>query len=419
MSSGASARHRFDTLNAGSAVGVRALLLNYEYPPIGGGAGVATAALARGLADRGAQVDVVTACSPGEDGEPRSSDRLTVHRVKSSRKSRHEATMANAGSYLLAAAPVIRRLLATHQYDVAHVFFSLPTGVLLPLIDWRGVPVVVSLRGSDVPGYDPTNRSLQCAHRVLRPLTRWIWRRADRVVALSDSLGRLALRTDPRLRYSVVHNGVDLTRFRPPATPRPAGAGALRCLAVARLVERKGLTDLLRAMARLDRDRFELDIAGSGPLEAALRQLTVELGLSSRVRFLGALDRDEVAEAYRRADLFTLASWEESFGNVFAEALASGLPIVGSDVGGIPEFIGHGTNGLLVPPRRPDALAQAIRYLEENRALRGQMRVRNRERAERTLSWDGVTSEYLEVYRALRVRPAAPTVLIPQPAIDW
>ncbi|MDQ3224236.1 MAG: glycosyltransferase family 4 protein, partial [Gemmatimonadota bacterium] len=170
---------------------MRILILNYEYPPIGGGAAVATAALAHGMVERGVTVDVVTAGAgrratrlPAESLGERG---LTVYRVKSRRTGVHEAGMGDAASYLIAALPLIRRLMRRHRYDVVHVFFSLPTGALLPLLDLRGIPVVVSLRGSDVPGYDPHNRPLQLAHRLLTPLTRWIWRRADRVVAVCES----------------------------------------------------------------------------------------------------------------------------------------------------------------------------------------------------------------------------------------
>jgi glycosyltransferase involved in cell wall biosynthesis len=391
---------------------MRVLILNYEYPPLGGGAGVATAQLATHLAERRAAVDVVTAganTTPASLLGVESHGGLSLYRVRSQRTGIHQAGMADAASYLRAALPVVRRLLDTHRYDVLHIFFSLPTGALLPLLDLRRVPVVVSLRGSDVPGYDPHNRTLQRVHRVVRPFTRWIWRRADRVVALSESLGQLARQTMPELAYSVIHNGVDVQRFRPPVAARQARVDRIRCLAVARLVERKGITDLLRALAQLERGRFELEIVGSGPDASALRELTAQLGLAAEVRFTGALNREEVAERYRAADLFTLASWEESFGNVFAEALASGLPIVGSRVGGIPEFVEHGRHGLLVPPRDPAALAAAIRRLADAPDERTEMAIRNREKAETRLSWGHVTDRYLEVYQAIAHRSMTPS----------
>jgi glycosyltransferase involved in cell wall biosynthesis len=400
---------------------MRILVLNYEYPPLGGGAGVATAALAHGLVEQGAIVDVVTA-SAGRDAERRTSvrkddplgcGRLSVYRVKSRRIGIHEAGMVGAASYLARALPLVRLLLRTHSYDVVHVFFSLPTGALLPLLDLSGTPVVVSLRGSDVPGYDPYNVNMQRVHRLLAPLTRWIWRRADRLVPVCESLGRLTTETAPGLTYTVIPNGVDLRLFHPPEQPRPLTRVSVRCLAVARLVERKGLGELIRAFGLLPRGRFSLEIVGDGPDEDLLRNLASALGLAGEVTFLGSLDREGVAERYRKADLFTLPSSAEAFGNVFAEALASGLPIVGSTVGGIPELVEHGTNGLLVPPGNPDALAQAIRYIADDAELRREMGARNRAKAEATLQWAQVTRRYVALYRRLMQEAPAASLVIP------
>ena len=398
---------------------MRILLLNYEYPPLGGGAGLATAALAEGLAEQGVAVDVVTAGLDSVIGsEEACAGRLRVHRVRSRRTGIHEAGMLDAASYLRAALPLVRRLLRTHRYDAAHFFFSLPTGALLPFLDLRGTPVVVSLRGSDVPGYDPHNRGMQLAHRLLKPFTRWIWRRADRVVAVCESLGGLTLQTSPGLRYTVVPNGVDLARFCPPGTERSNGRRTIRCLAVARLIERKGLGDLIRAFARLERGRFQLEIVGGGPDEAVLRGLVSSYGLDQEVRFRGVLDRTAVAQRYREADLFTLPSSAEAFGNVFAEALASGLPIVASNVGGIPELVEHGSNGLLVTPGDVEGLAGAIRYLAEDPKLRHEIADRNRAKAEATLEWAHVTKRYLSIYQAIQHRfPARSLVAEPTASI--
>jgi glycogen synthase len=306
--------------------------------------------------------------------------------------------------------PLVRQLARVHRYDAVHVFFSLPTGALLPFAGLGGVPVIVSLRGSDVPGYDPYNIPLHWAHRLLAPLTRWIWRRADRVVPVCESLGRLTSGTCPGLRYHVIPNGVDLGLFYPSQDPVRA-AGPTRCLAVARLVERKGLGDLIRAFALLPRGRFQLEIVGKGRDERRLRQLATSCGAEEEIRFSGSLNRTEVALRYRQADLFTLPSSAEAFGNVFAEALASGLPIIGSNVGGIPELVQHGVNGLLVAPGDPRALAQAINYLAEDLELRSQMRTRNREKAEAILQWSQVTERYLSLYQEVMGQLPAPSVI--------
>lgn len=405
---------------------MRVLLLNYEYPPCGSGAGLATEALAEGLASRGVSVDVVaggerTSSEPCLlwDGDAQEEGLLTVHRVPSRRLAAHEAGMRGAMGYLAAATPIVRRLLASERYDVVHFVFSLPTAAMLPLLDLHGAPVILSLHGSDVPGYDTALRGVQHAHRLLHPLTRWIWRRADRVIVPSESLGRLARRTDADLRYSVVHGGVDLARFRPRMALRRIPDSVVRCLAVARLVERNGLDDLIDALALLERGRYQLEIVGTGPHEAALRERVRRLALEGQVRFTGWLDHAEVARRHRAADLFTLTPRVESFGNAFLEALASGLPIIGSEAGGIPELIEHSRHGLLVPPGKPRELAHAISYLAADQRLRLEMGRRNRGDAERRHSWNRMTTRHLALYNGVQVRHPARPPLAELPLGSW
>ena len=327
---------------------LRILLLNYEYPPLGGGAGIASAALAQSLASRGVMVDVVTSrpasapdasASRGSHASPRRRDSRSFAFAACAAASTRRASSARA-TYLLSALPVARRLLRERRYDIVHIYFSLPTGALLPALPLGDIPVVVSLRGSDVPGYDERNAKLVLAHRVLRPLTRWIWRRASRVVPVCDSLGALARETLATLEYSVIGNGVDLDLFRPGSSGSSrAAASPVRCLAVARLIARKGISELLHAWSLLPRGRYALEIVGDGPQRAELRALASTLGIESEVTFAGSLDREELAARCQHSDLFVLAPHEEAFGNVFAEALAAGLPVVGSNIGAIPELV--------------------------------------------------------------------------------
>jgi glycosyltransferase involved in cell wall biosynthesis len=405
---------------------MRVLLLNYEYPPCGSGAGLATAALAEGLASRGVTVDVVTGGDRASsdprllwDGDAKEEGVLTVHRVPSRRRAEHEAGVRGAVGYLAGATPVVRRLLHDERYDVVHFVFSLPTAAMLPLLDLHGAPVIVSLRGSDVPGFDAALHGLRQAHRLLHPLTRWIWHRADRVIVPSESLGQLARRTDPGLRYSVVHGGVDLSRFRPRVALRRIPDDVVRCLAVARLVERNGVDDLIDAFALLDRGRYQLEIVGTGPHEPALREQVRRLGLEGLVRFTGWLDHAQVAQRHRAADLFTLVPRVESFGNAFVEALASGLPIVGSTAGGIPELIEHSRHGQLVPPGRPRELAHAISYLAADPRLRLEIGRRNRADAERAHSWDKMTARHLALYNGVQRHVPERRPLAQLPSSSW
>jgi glycosyltransferase involved in cell wall biosynthesis len=172
-------------------------------------------------------------------------------------------------------------------------------------------------------------------------------------------------------------------------------------------------------MALLDRNRFQLEIVGTGPEEAALRERARRLGLERQVRFTGWLDRAQVARRYRESDLFTLAPRAESVGTSFVEALASGLPVVGSHVGAIPDLIDHERNGLLVTPRHPRDLAQAIGGLAADARLCAEIGRRNRAQAEQKHSWDRVTSRYLTIYNGARRREPARRRVAEIPSSSW
>jgi glycosyltransferase involved in cell wall biosynthesis len=377
---------------------MRVLLLDYEYPPLTSG-GAPSEALARGFASRGITVDLVTSgerpsteSSVLGDGAPSAKGLLTVHRVKS-----------RAG-YLFAALRLLRLLLRGERYDLVHVVFSPPTGALLGLLDFGDAPIIISLQRRDNFRLDSLNR--------------WICHRADRLVAASDSLGEAILRGSPRLRYSVVHNGVDLDLFHPARMLRRIRAGRVRCLLVAPLTERARVADLIHALALLERGRFELEIVGTGPEEPRLRALAVNLGVVREVMFRGPLSRAALAERYREADLFTSIPSPESTDDGFAEALASGLPVVGSSVGAIPEIVEQGNNGLLVRPGDVRAIADAIARLGANPQLRREMGRRNRLKAKATLDWSRITERYLSIYAGVqrRLAPARPAGI---PSSTW
>jgi glycosyltransferase involved in cell wall biosynthesis len=157
----------------------------------------------------------------------------------------------------------------------------------------------------------------------------------------------------------VVANPVDTEVFHPGAGPRPEGPP--RLLSVAWLDAKKGHRFLLDALAGLDRDDVTLDLVGGGDLRPELEAQAARLGLTGRVRFLGPLAKAGVAELMRASDLFVLASLHENLPVVLAEAMASGLPSVATQVGGVEELIDRPDAGALVEPGNARALAGAIR----------------------------------------------------------
>lgn len=378
---------------------MRVLLLNYEFPPVGGGAGYATAKIAAGLVEKGIDAEILTSRINGEE-DGGLVESVPVHRVSSWRVDIHDCGLRGAYTYVLAAALKRRKLHAQRHYDLEHYFFSLPTGLLslLPSVA-EHVPYIVSLRGSDVPGYDPHNTKIERLHALMKPLTRRIWQRASKVVALSEALAETARQTAPDIDIEVIPNGIDTEQFSPPE--QRAREAPMRLITVARLLKRKGIHTILQACARPSRLPVQLQIIGTGPYESRLREMVDELNLSDRVQLLGFVPNEELPAYYRKADIFVLPSATESFGLVFAEAMACGLPIAASNVGGIPETVRDGVDGLLCPPDDPMALRENLVRLMSDFETREEIGQSQRQRVLRHYPWEHIAERYAELYRSV------------------
>ncbi len=233
--------------------------------------------------------------------------------------------------------------------------------------------------------------------RIDLVLARFGYARADLVAPVSAGLAKRLAELGVRTPIRVVPNAVNTDRFHPPATHERAD-GEERLLLVGGLVPIKGVPVALEAVARLQSShpRAVLEIVGDGPERAALQTLAMRLGIADAVRFSGRLDRDAVAERMRAADVLVSASEWENLPGVQVEALASGLPVVATRVGGVPDVVDDDV-GALVSPGDPSALAEALAATLERRDLDpGRLAARARERfgQERVAAlWDEIYSE--------------------------
>ncbi len=228
-----------------------------------------------------------------------------------------------------------------------------------------------------------------------RTATRW----TDAIVAVSADAAEVA-RTVDLARPDQLHlipNGVDLVHFHPKAGLSPGH----RVVHVARLDPVKDQAMLLQAahLVAAVEPRFHLDIIGDGPSRTSLEQLTATLNLTHCVTFHGM--QSDVTSWLRTADLFVLSSRSEGLPMTLLEAMASGLPIVATNVGGIPEAVTSGETGLLVPPANPRALADAILTLFQHPDQRAAMGTAARARAIADYSLDTMTARYMALYDSL------------------
>jgi glycosyltransferase involved in cell wall biosynthesis len=206
----------------------------------------------------------------------------------------------------------------------------------------------------------------------------------------------------PSRRLIVIENGVD-TSSRAPVADALASVrkpGHRVVVTVARLDPVKDLGTMIRALATLGDRKVQLVLVGDGPTREELTALTRDLGLEERVTFLGF--RRDVADILRAADVFALSSISEGMPLAALEAMAAGLPVVATAVGGTPEVVRDGVTGLLVPARDPNAFGAALARVLDDDALRASMGAASRARVEASFSLRVTTERYLDAYEALR-----------------
>ena len=292
--------------------------------------------------------------------------------------------------YMLGGSLASIRLGASSPPDIVHVHWPVPHawfGALARASAGSGAAVVSSYYSVEIRWVE---RRLPWAV----PFLRWSIESADAVTAISTATAAAVARYTER-EVSVIPFSAAISDGSP-VSSTPAGRvrgdrGAVRLLFVGRLVERKGVHILIRALARV-REHVDatLTVIGDGPRAASLEAEARRVGVDAFVRFAGRVDEEVLGDAYRTSDLFILPAVvdgkgdTEGLGVVLLEALEFGLPLIASDVGGIPDIVQHGETGLLVPPGDAGALADAIvRVVEDpagarERVARGTAHMRER-----------------------------------------
>ncbi len=376
---------------------MRVLMLNHEFPPVGGGAGNATRHLTTELARLGVDTTVLTGSF---NGQPRreSVDGVHIVRLPSLRRHRLEASPLEIASYTVSAAVAALGCGVLARPDLVHAFFGLPGGAIAyGLKKALNLPYIVSFRGRDVHG--GKHASEQGIGGMMKRASLPVWRGADRLVANSRGLRDIANQVEPEVQIDVIPNGVDVRRF----SPLKSKSHVVRVLFVGRLEPYKGLEDLLKAVCILQASNirgFSVEIVGQGSLEGKLRHRIAEWGIGSHVRMAGQVLPDQMADVYRDADLFVLPSHVEGMSNAILEAMASGLPIVATKIAGSEELITEGVDGHLVEPSSPEQLGQALARLMNSKKERMQLGTAARESAKRR-SWGGVARDYLQAYQCI------------------
>ncbi|UZR27396.1 glycosyltransferase family 4 protein [Methylococcus mesophilus] len=299
--------------------------------------------------------------------------------------------MAVAGIQLLCRL-LARRLAVVHAHSASRGSFWRKS-MLCALADLFGVPYVFHVHSGEFGVF----YSSEC-----RPAAKW-WvrrtlRRAACVIALTEAWSKVLLAIEPQASVRVIGNPVRV----PDALPAERGSGRPQVLFLGRLREKKGVFDLVRAiplvLKRVPDAVFTL--AGDGEMEA-VRRLALELGVSDAVRLPGWIGEAEKDAELSAARVLALPSYFEGLPVCILEAMAAGVPVVATPVGGIPELLGEGECGLLVPPGDVQALAESLVLALEDTGLRRRLRESAFHRAVNYHAIQGVLRQLDAVYRSV------------------
>lgn len=376
------------------------LLVTPYYAPQVGGVSTYVAGLEQSLAGEGHQVFVLRLGSShgivpySASGKPRVFE-LYLRSLWSAERPARAAVgfLANFIPTLVRLA----RFLRNRQIDVVSLEYPLACMAYFAVVKWwMRIKLLVGVHGSDL-------HLLHKAPEHEQQVLRWLFRRADWVLAHSAHMLSDAQRILGRRYANSSHLPcwVDVTQLRHTAAlaPKPP-LPAPYILTVAKLYPRKGLDILIQAVHQLSATTaIRFVIAGDGPEQERLQSLAAQLGVQERIVFLGDVGSDQIPALMQHCEFFVLPSRSEPFGIVLLEAMTFGKAVVATNVGGIPEFVKHGINGLLTGPEDSATLAHHIERLINDHPLRQTLGANGKQTVETEYDHKVLSKRYEQLYR--------------------
>lgn len=330
------------------------LLLNYEFPPIGGGGGRSSYDVASRLVDTGLfEIDVVTMAFGDLPQYETVNQHFRIHRVKPRRNQIAACNPLEQALFLKSGYKKCVELLSEKKFDLCHCHFIIPTGLIAQKLKQRfGLNYIITAHGSDVLGHNPRYTMY---YRII--LSRWIsiLRQASAVTCASEYLKKQILKNLnlQKLDIIIIPNTIPEKTFSPIKKRK-------QILVVSRLARSKGIQDLIEALRHIKLAGWKVNIVGEGPYTTKLEKMIKNYGLNNQVKLLGWIDRNSptMKKLYGEASIFICPSHFENMNLTILEAMQSGCAIIATDAGGNEEIVGH--HGVMVKKSSPRDLAQSV-----------------------------------------------------------
>src|SRR5262245_13537015 len=348
---------------------MRILMLDNEFPPLGGGMGTVNRALLDCYARTPElEIDLITSALGVRQKVEQFAGHIRIIKVPVWNRNIHHSTSRELLMYAMQALPRSLKCHRAMPYDFCLAWSTLPAGaVAFALHRLLMLPYAVWVSGPDIPGFE---RRYRFIYPFLSPFIRFVWRKANYVVAKCAGEIEMIHALDSSVNVRFIPNGVDLAVFQP--GPTITDDGPLHVVCLARLIDRKGQNHLIEAVKRLTNFGVDviLSLIGTGDLQGHYEDQARRLGILDLVRFVGYVPRDKINTYYRAARVFALPSYNEGMSVAALEAMATGLPLVVTRTGGTAELVEEGVNGYAFDWADIEAFTKYLRIFAKDRSLR-------------------------------------------------
>ena len=385
-------------------------MLTWEFPPrIIGGISTHVYHLSRALVEKGTSVRVITCDFPNAPAEE-IIDGVPVSRVDSGRvpESNFLLWIYHLNSQMISKTT---ELFETERFDLIHAHDWVVGRAAVELKNRLGLPLISTIHATEIGRGGSLDGEYR---RKVRDIERLLVEQSDGIICCSnymlDHIQYVLGAVKTKIR--VIPNGVEASRFNNGRQPQliPTGVSEDRktILYVGRIVREKGIFTLLDAFEKLRKQGKDVSLVlvGEGPLKEDLAKEVLRRKLNDRVKLAGFVDEKKLVSLYNSSDAFVLPSHYEPFGMVALEAMASRIPVVVSDVGGLSEIVEDGITGVKVPASNPSTLAEGILRVLEDRELSEQLKENAYRAVQERYRWDMIAEKTIEAYRISFAKPS-------------
>ncbi len=381
---------------------MKILMLNYEYPPLGGGAGVCTKFEAEGLAAKGHQVVVVTTWFKGEK-EIEQSGNLKIVRLKSKRKHTYVSNPVEMISWVKKAKNYSDTAIRAQEFDICVANFAIPGGIVGKYIKTtKKIPYIIISHGQDIPFFFP--KQMLKYHLITYFWIKNIVKHATKLVLLSKEMKVNAdkfVGKQKTIKNVIIPNGCKTDVFKP---RNELKSHKFKIIFVGRLVDQKDPFVFLKAINLLKNKEidFFVHILGNGPLREKMQAYVEKNQLNKKVYFKGWVTKDKMIEEYQSANLQVISSKDEAMSIAALESLSCGLYVISTPVSGNSELIKKGINGDFIDFGNPEQLAKKIEFFYHEK-FKNNYRVDSKFLAEfRTkYNWERIVEQYEKLFEEI------------------